>query len=329
MNKTQLLQGTLDLLVLRILELGPNHGWGISSRLQQISKDGLKTSQGSLYPALHRLEMRGEVKSEMTASENNRRARVYTITRAGRKRLTARNRDLAGVRAVDAARPGRTADDRRVCVPSPRCVDCSAAAASTARSSRSSRTISSARSTRTAGVASRPKRHVGWPLRDLGGLTQTIESTRASARPGSTRSGATCRYGARLLRRSPRFTVTALTVLVLGIGSTTAIFSIAYAVLVRPLPYADAGAPGLSGRTPGLRHRVAELRRLAPARHVVRRHRELAGRRGVRHGRRAPAAARLEKRDRELLWRARRDAAVRAASSTSPMPGPTPRRRPS
>jgi PadR family transcriptional regulator PadR len=86
-NKTQLLQGTLDLLILRILELGPNHGWGISSRLQQISKDGLKTSQGSLYPALHRLEVRGEVKSEMTASENNRRARVYTITRAGRQRL--------------------------------------------------------------------------------------------------------------------------------------------------------------------------------------------------------------------------------------------------
>jgi transcriptional regulator len=88
MNKTQLLQGTLDLLILRILQLGPNHGWGISSRLQQISREGLKTSQGSLYPALHRLEMRGEVKSEMTASENNRRARVYTITRAGRKRLT-------------------------------------------------------------------------------------------------------------------------------------------------------------------------------------------------------------------------------------------------
>ena len=87
MNKTQLLQGTLDLLVLRILELGPNHGWGISNRLQQMSQDGLKTSQGSLYPALHRLELRGEVKSEMTASENNRRARVYTITRAGRKRL--------------------------------------------------------------------------------------------------------------------------------------------------------------------------------------------------------------------------------------------------
>lgn len=88
MNKTQLLQGTLDLVILRILELGPNHGWGISNRLQQISKDGLKTSQGSLYPALHRLEMRGEVTSEMTASENNRRARVYTITPLGRKRLS-------------------------------------------------------------------------------------------------------------------------------------------------------------------------------------------------------------------------------------------------
>jgi PadR family transcriptional regulator PadR len=88
LNKTQLLQGTLDLLILRILQLGPNHGWGISNRLQQMSEDGLKTSQGSLYPALHRLELRGEVRSEMTASENNRRARVYTITRAGRKRLT-------------------------------------------------------------------------------------------------------------------------------------------------------------------------------------------------------------------------------------------------
>ena len=87
MNKAQLLQGTLDLVILRILDLGPNHGWGISNRLQQISKDGLKTSQGSLYPALHRLEMRGEVTSEMTASENNRRARVYTITPLGRKRL--------------------------------------------------------------------------------------------------------------------------------------------------------------------------------------------------------------------------------------------------
>ena len=87
MKPESLLQGTLDLLILRILELGPNHGWGISSRLEEMSKDSLKTSQGSLYPALHRLELRGDVKSEMTASDNNRRARMYTITTAGRKRL--------------------------------------------------------------------------------------------------------------------------------------------------------------------------------------------------------------------------------------------------
>lgn len=84
-----LLQGTLDLLILRILALGPNHGWGISVRLRQLSREGLSTSQGSLYPALHRLELRGDVRSEMAASENNRRARVYALTAAGRKRLEA------------------------------------------------------------------------------------------------------------------------------------------------------------------------------------------------------------------------------------------------
>ncbi len=88
-------------------------------------------------------------------------------------------------------------------------------------------------------MASRPTRLVGWPLRDLGGLTQTIESTRDVRATWLDTFWRDLRYGARLLRRSPRFTVTALTVLVLGIGSTTAIFSIAYAVLVRPLPYAD------------------------------------------------------------------------------------------
>jgi PadR family transcriptional regulator PadR len=87
--KTDLLQGTLDVLILKILALGPNHGWGISSRIRQISHEGLNTSQGSLYPALHRLELHGDVTSQMTASENNRRARVYTLTPAGRRRLAA------------------------------------------------------------------------------------------------------------------------------------------------------------------------------------------------------------------------------------------------
>jgi len=85
--KADLLQGTLDLLLLRVLALGPEHGWGIANRIRQMSQDGLDASQGSLYPALHRLELRGDVRSEMRPSENNRRARIYTITPAGRRRL--------------------------------------------------------------------------------------------------------------------------------------------------------------------------------------------------------------------------------------------------
>ena len=87
MQKSELLQGTLDLLVLRILALGPNHGWGIANRIRQMSREELSASQGSLYPALHRLEVKGFVKSAMTSSENNRRARVYTLTAAGRRHL--------------------------------------------------------------------------------------------------------------------------------------------------------------------------------------------------------------------------------------------------
>ena len=89
MAKTDLLQGTLDLLVLRILALGPNHGWGISNRIRQMSRQGLTASQGSLYPSLHRLELNGHVVSEMMPSENNRKARVYKLTAAGRRHLGA------------------------------------------------------------------------------------------------------------------------------------------------------------------------------------------------------------------------------------------------
>ena len=88
-NPTEVLQGTLDLLILKIVALGPNHGWGIANRLRQISREGLTASQGSLYPALHRLELRGHIVSEMAPSENNRRARIYTLTKAGRQQLEA------------------------------------------------------------------------------------------------------------------------------------------------------------------------------------------------------------------------------------------------
>ena len=82
-----LLQGTLDLLVLKTLALGPMHGWGISQHIQQVSNDVLQVQQGSLYPALHRLEQRGWIRARWGASENNRRARYYELTRAGKKQL--------------------------------------------------------------------------------------------------------------------------------------------------------------------------------------------------------------------------------------------------
>jgi transcriptional regulator len=82
-----LLQGTLDMLVLRTLLPGPLHGWGISQRIQQVSAEVLRINQGSLYPALHRLEEEGWIEAEWGASENNRKAKFYRLTRAGRKRL--------------------------------------------------------------------------------------------------------------------------------------------------------------------------------------------------------------------------------------------------
>lgn len=84
---TDLVQGTLDLLILRTIALQPMHGWGISQRIQQLSSDVLQVQQGSLYPALHRLEQQAWIKSEWGESENNRRAKYYSLTRAGQKQL--------------------------------------------------------------------------------------------------------------------------------------------------------------------------------------------------------------------------------------------------
>jgi len=86
---TDLLQGTLDMLVLKSIALEPQHGWAIAQRIQQISNNVLTIGQGSLYPALHRLEYKGWIRAQWGASENNRRARFYSLTAAGRKQLNA------------------------------------------------------------------------------------------------------------------------------------------------------------------------------------------------------------------------------------------------
>jgi PadR family transcriptional regulator, regulatory protein PadR len=85
--KVDLPQGTLDLLILKTVSLEPQHGWAISERLQQISTGVVQVQQGSLYPALHRLERRGWIKARWAPSDNNRNAKYYELTRAGRKRL--------------------------------------------------------------------------------------------------------------------------------------------------------------------------------------------------------------------------------------------------
>ena len=86
-QKADLLQGTLDMLILKALSAGPVHGYGVGQRIQQLAEDMLRVEEGSLYPALYRLEERGLVRSEWGKSENNRRARFYTLTPAGRRRL--------------------------------------------------------------------------------------------------------------------------------------------------------------------------------------------------------------------------------------------------
>jgi transcriptional regulator len=84
---TDLVQGTLDLLILRIVALEPIHGWAIAQRIRQVSNEVLQVQQGSLYPALHRLEQNGWLKAEWRESENNRKAKFYSLTAAGKKRL--------------------------------------------------------------------------------------------------------------------------------------------------------------------------------------------------------------------------------------------------
>jgi PadR family transcriptional regulator PadR len=99
-SNADVLQGTLDLLILKALSVEPMHGWGVAQRLQQISGDVLRVNQGSLYPALHRLEYRGWIAASWGASENNRRARFYRLTATGRRQL---QNELATWRRLSSA----------------------------------------------------------------------------------------------------------------------------------------------------------------------------------------------------------------------------------
>ncbi len=99
-DRADMLQGTLDLLILHALFLGPMHGWGVSQRIRDLSRDVLRVNQGSLYPALHRLEYRDLLRAEWGTSENNRRAKIYTLTPKGERRLGVEHHDW--LRFMDA-----------------------------------------------------------------------------------------------------------------------------------------------------------------------------------------------------------------------------------
>ena len=110
---TDLLQGTLDVLILQTLAAGPMHGWGVAQRIQQVSNEVLQVGQGSLYPALHRLEYKGWIKSEWGASENNRKAKFYGLTAAGRKQLEAELKTWDRLSAAVALVLGTSAEAAR------------------------------------------------------------------------------------------------------------------------------------------------------------------------------------------------------------------------
>ena len=101
-TKADLLQGTLDLLILKTLSTGARHGWGISQRIQQMSQDVLQVNQGSLYPALHRLEQQGWVRSTWGKSENNRQAKFYELNARGRRQLEEKTENWARLSAAVA-----------------------------------------------------------------------------------------------------------------------------------------------------------------------------------------------------------------------------------
>src|SRR5438874_606758 len=113
-GRIDLPQGTLDLLILRTLALEPQHGWAISERIQQISSDVLRVQQGSLYPALHRLERRGWIKARWGTSENNRRAKYYELTKSARR---TNPRDLVSRRALRLAHAAQESRLHRDCRP--------------------------------------------------------------------------------------------------------------------------------------------------------------------------------------------------------------------
>ena len=250
-QKSDLLQGTLDLLILKTLAEGAMHGWGISLRIQQVSQDVLQVNQGSLYPALHRLEQQGLIEAEWGSSENNRQAKFYQLTKrrpkAARPKKRANWERLAaavGARAGQLARREDQHGARHHHAPQTHDAPLVAVPPRTARARarpRARRSTSTCSPSRTSGPAWRPARRGARRCATSAQLDRVKDDVRDTwlSRLFETLAQ-DVRYGLRNLAPQPglRAVVVVLT-MALGIGANTAIFSVVNGVLLRPLPYQD------------------------------------------------------------------------------------------
>ena len=239
-DQTDVLQGTLDLLILRTIALEPMHGWAIAQRIQQISNDLLRVQQGSLYPALHRLEHQGWITADWGVSENNRRARFYSLTRAGRKQVEAEvakwERLSAGVNLVlksdVAVRAWHILRSRlRSLVFRDRRESDLSEELQLHLERETERLQATGLSREDARLQAR---------RLFGGVEQIKEAGRDARGTGAWDALVRdTRHGLRRLVRDWRFTTAAVLILGIAIGANTAIFSVVNAVLFRDQAFAD------------------------------------------------------------------------------------------